>query len=62
MDNSDDNSNVDKLIDANLRKVYDSVLHEDVPDRFAELLRKLEAGRSDDGAAEPDPSQKREAR
>ncbi|KIT15411.1 NepR family anti-sigma factor [Jannaschia aquimarina] len=37
-------SNLDDLIDANLRRVYDSVLKEDVPDRFSELLRQLEQG------------------
>lgn len=28
-------------IDDNLRKVYDNLVNDDVPDRFEELLRKL---------------------
>ncbi|MBM2574890.1 hypothetical protein JQC91_01105 [Jannaschia sp. Os4] len=35
---------VDDLIDQNLRRVYDDVLQEDVPDRFAKLLAQLERG------------------
>lgn len=34
-------------IDSNLRKVYEDVLNEEVPDRFKELLNQL---RSEDGA------------
>ena len=44
MATDDKNPNVDKLIEANLRRVYDSVLREEVPDRFAALLQRLEAG------------------
>jgi hypothetical protein len=29
------------MIDENLRKVYDSVLKEDVPDRFTSLISQL---------------------
>ena len=32
---------VDKEIDANLKRVYSSLLEEEVPDRFNELLKKL---------------------
>ena len=45
---------VDTLIDSNLKRVYDSVLAEDVPDRFAELLTQLQAG--EEGTVPPDPS------
>ncbi|WP_308916363.1 NepR family anti-sigma factor [Jannaschia sp. LMIT008] len=44
MDTDDENPKVDKLIDANLKRVYDSVLQEDIPDRFAQLLSQLEKG------------------
>ena len=44
MGGDDKNSNVDSLIDANLKRVYDSVLQEDVPDRFARLLDQLRSG------------------
>ena len=44
MDRDSENSNVDRLIDENLRRVYDSVLQEDVPDRFALLLQQLQDG------------------
>lgn len=40
----------DDLIDANLRRVYDDVLNERVPDRFAKLLEQLQAK---EGAVEP---------
>lgn len=44
-------------IDANLKRVYDDLLHEDVPDRFTDLLAQLKAaqanretpGQRDDG-------------
>lgn len=44
MDDREEKPNVDSMIDTNLRKVYNSVLNEDVPDRFAKLLAQLEAG------------------
>lgn len=44
MGGDDKTSSVDSLIDANLRRVYDTVLQEEVPDRFAQLLQKLRAG------------------
>jgi hypothetical protein len=60
MGQDDKNASVGKLIDANLRRVYDSVLNEEVPDRFADLLRRLEtegaAGTED--AAKVVPSRK----
>lgn len=37
---------VKKQIDENLKRVYDDVVQEDVPDRFKELLAKLRAQES----------------
>ena len=34
---------ISREIDANLRKVYENVLNEEVPDRFKELLNQLRA-------------------
>lgn len=39
-----DRSAVRAQIDENLRRVYDEVLTEEVPDRFKELLARLQAG------------------
>lgn len=44
MDRDTAKSKVDDLIDSNLRRVYEGVLQEDVPDRFANLLAQLERG------------------
>jgi hypothetical protein len=44
MGTDDGKPNVDNMIDTNLRKVYESVLQEDVPDRFAKLLDQLRSG------------------
>lgn len=50
MGGDDETSSVDNLIDANLRRVYDTVLQEEVPDRFARLLDQLRSGNgSNDG-------------
>lgn len=43
MGKEDEKPNVDRMIDANLRRVYDSVLQEEVPDRFTDLLRRLQS-------------------
>jgi hypothetical protein len=51
MGTDDGKPNVDNMIDENLRKVYESVLQEDVPDRFAKLLDQLKAG--EDAAGSP---------
>lgn len=37
---------VKKQIDENLKRVYNDVVQEDVPDRFKELLAKLRAQES----------------
>lgn len=44
MGRDEEKPSIDNLIDANLKKVYESVLNEDVPDRFAQLLEQLKAG------------------
>ncbi|MFO6465888.1 NepR family anti-sigma factor [Jannaschia sp. KMU-145] len=43
-DEKDKETRVDDLIDQNLKRVYNSVLSEEVPDRFAKLLSQLQAG------------------
>lgn len=35
------NSNLEEAIEANLKRVYDDVANQDVPDRFKDLLNKL---------------------
>ncbi len=51
--NSKSKSQVSQQIDENLKRIYEETLNEDVPDRFAELLRKLQeksgADRADKG-------------
>ena len=44
MGRDEEKPSIDTMIDANLKRVYESVLHEDVPDRFAQLLDQLKAG------------------
>ncbi|MCL3880734.1 NepR family anti-sigma factor [Marivita sp. GX14005] len=34
-------SNMEQAIDANLRRAYEDVANQDVPDRFTELLNQL---------------------
>lgn len=51
MDPKDQKSKVDAYIDNNLRRLFDSKLETGVPDRFTELLNRLEAG---EYAGEPD--------
>ncbi|MCB5409928.1 NepR family anti-sigma factor [Pseudogemmobacter faecipullorum] len=36
-------------IDENLRRAYDAVLTEEVPDRFKDLLARLQGGSADSG-------------
>ena len=36
-------------IDANLKRAYEKVLHEDVPDRFTQLLAQLKDAKADTG-------------
>jgi hypothetical protein len=43
MDEQSRRGKVDDLIEANLKSVYDSILQEEVPSRFTELLAELEA-------------------
>ncbi|WP_292284845.1 NepR family anti-sigma factor [Marivita sp.] len=35
------NSNLEEAIEANLKRVYEDVANQDVPDRFKDLLNKL---------------------
>ena len=37
------NNDTSDEIDANLRRVYEKVLNEDLPDRFLDLLNRLKA-------------------
>jgi hypothetical protein len=53
MDQRSRRGKVDDLIDANLKSVYDSILQEEVPSRFKDLLAQLEAREgATDGAAQ----------
>ena len=38
-----DQSSEDDVINANLKRVYDDILQQDVPDRFKDLLSQLKA-------------------
>jgi hypothetical protein len=44
-------SNVDQQIDENLRRVYNDALHENVPDRFTDLIRQLKESETESDAA-----------
>jgi hypothetical protein len=44
MDSDDAKDGAGNMIDANLKRVYETVLQEEVPDRFAKLLAQLRAG------------------
>lgn len=61
MDRDGENSNLDKMIDVNLKRVYDSVLQEDVPNRFVELLRQLQDGEESIGGGTGDDPQQADA-
>ena len=41
MKQADKHSRLQAEIDANLKRAYEKVLHEDVPDRFTQLLAQL---------------------
>lgn len=51
-------SRLQQQIDANLKKAYEEVLREDIPDRFTELLSKLRESEaaSEDRKAEAEAS------
>ena len=49
--NNGNNSNVQRQIDENLRRVYKEKLEEELPDRFQQLLAQLKA---QDPGNEPD--------
>lgn len=44
MNNKPSKSKVAEEIDANLRRVYEEVLKDEVPDRFSDLLSRLKSG------------------
>ncbi|MFP4326399.1 MAG: NepR family anti-sigma factor [Paracoccaceae bacterium] len=44
----------DALIDANLRRIYDEMASEELPDRLVTLLEKLRAQDRDAGGSDPD--------
>ena len=48
-------SRIEAEIDRNLRRAYDDVVNEDVPDRFTQLLNELRAKETsaDDGGGHP---------
>jgi Anti-sigma factor NepR len=46
MNNKPSRSKVAEEIDANLRRVYEEVLKDEVPDRFSDLLNRLKSGES----------------
>ncbi|SDX87467.1 NepR family anti-sigma factor [Citreimonas salinaria] len=50
MTQQNSSSRLQSQIDRNLKRAYDDVLNEDVPDRFHELLARL---RNSDGSGEP---------
>lgn len=53
----DGGSGASSEIDANLRRVYEQVLKEEVPDRFSDLLDRLRRGEQLDGAADTEGSE-----
>ena len=40
-------------IDANLRRAYDEVTNQELPDRFKELIERLRAGEVDPSSEDP---------
>ncbi|SEL36513.1 hypothetical protein LVO79_07790 [Roseivivax marinus] len=49
MADSRNNTKQAQVIDENLKRVYQDMLNEDVPDRFLDLLSQLKAQDSDEG-------------
>ena len=47
MKRPDKQSRLQAEIDANLKRAYEKVLHEDVPDRFTQLLAQLKQGKTE---------------
>lgn len=39
------------MIDANLKRAFDDVLNQDIPDRFTDLLAELRAAETGDASA-----------
>ena len=55
------NSEVDRQIDENLRRVYDDVLNEAVPDRFLDLINDLKASRPADDPVKKNRLEKKDS-
>ena len=49
MGDSKGKSRLHQQIDENLRRVYEDLLSEDVPDRFKDLIAQLKARETDEG-------------
>lgn len=47
---SDNRDDREKVIDENLRRVFDETLEEGIPDRFKELLSQLKKQESGEGS------------
>ena len=57
MTQKNNESRLQEQIDANLRRAYEDVLKEDVPERFTQLLAQLkESGASGSGGSDADDS------
>ncbi|MCC1492924.1 hypothetical protein J1C49_09915 [Cognatishimia sp. F0-27] len=56
MNPSDKESRLQDEIDANLKKVYDDVLNEEIPDRFTQLLQRLRESDRSGPASDADQS------
>ncbi|MBB97386.1 MAG: hypothetical protein CML68_22640 [Rhodobacteraceae bacterium] len=54
MTEKDRASRMEQMIDANLKRAFDTVLNEDVPDRFTDLLAQLRAADGADGSEHED--------
>ncbi|MDF1872499.1 NepR family anti-sigma factor [Vannielia sp.] len=50
--NNEPNEGLRRQIDENLRRVYQSQVEEELPDRFTDLLAKLKAQDSNCGSSE----------
>ncbi|MFW2544630.1 NepR family anti-sigma factor [Primorskyibacter sp. 2E107] len=54
MTRDNDNSRLQREIDANLKRAYNDVLKEDVPDRFTQLLAQLQNAGTDNKGSQSD--------
>lgn len=58
MTEKDRASRVEQMIDANLKRAFDDVLNEDIPDRFTDLLAQLRASEGQDQSEQDAPQAK----